>query len=103
MPQAQAFKLENLASIDGHAADGFEKELKRIVEDCMERPLTDGKREVSLHVRIKPEPDKTGDCTRVELLFFVKSKMPARESDVFHPRVKKTGQLVFDFGESEAQ
>ena len=91
------FNLETLKELDlGKVTKAFEHELKRCVQDCMDRPNDTASRTVTMQFTIKPVPDEMdGTCDTVSGEFEVKGKVPVRRSKRYSFGVKKTGSLMF--------
>lgn len=89
--------LASLADLDdGKVVLMFGAELKRCLQDCLNRP-TDGKaRKVSLVCSVKPVADDDGDCRGVRMGFDVKSALPPRTTIEYPLDVTKAGQAVFN-------
>lgn len=92
----QLFTLETLGELDmGKATKAFEHELRRCVQDCIDRPADSNARTVTLQMTLKPVPE--GDvCDTVSGEFEIKGKVPARRTRLYSFGVKKTGGLVFN-------
>ena len=89
------FNLETLKDLDmGKVVKAFEHELKRCVQDCLDRPHDSNARVVSMAMTIKPVPD--GEvCDTVSGEFEIKGKVPVRRTKVYSFGVKRTGSLMF--------
>jgi hypothetical protein len=90
------FNLETLKDLDmGKVTKAFEHELKRCVQDCLDRPADSTARTVTLALALKPVPD--GEiCDTVSGEFEIKGKVPVRRTRVYSFGVKKTGSLMFN-------
>lgn len=92
------FNLETLKDLDmGKVVKAFEHELKRCVQDCLDRPGDTTARQVTLSMQIKPvtDPMHTDVCDTVSGEFEIKGKVPVRRTRVYSFGVKKTGSLMF--------
>ncbi|TXH46016.1 MAG: hypothetical protein E6Q97_30420 [Desulfurellales bacterium] len=79
---------------DGRIARLLSTHLKRIAEDCMDRPADKTKRKVTLEFVAEPIPDDEGlGCDHVNLEIECKSKIPTYRSKKFEMRVSKGGFL----------
>jgi hypothetical protein len=96
----QIFKLETIHLIDSGKINAvFEQQMKRIVNDCIDRPLDDSERSVTISFKVKPNVSlKTGEteCSRVHVAIDVAGKVPTQKSRVIEMAVKQTGGLVFN-------
>jgi hypothetical protein len=85
--------LENLTDLDfGKARNAFDKELRRCVEDCLDRPNDEAARTVTLQLTLKPVSSGQ-ECEACKGEFEIKSKVPVRRTRSYHFGVKTTGQL----------
>lgn len=92
------FNLETLKELGmGIVSKAFEHELKRCVQDCLDRPGDKNARVVTLQMQIKPvvDPMKQDECDTVSGEFEIKGKVPVRRTRVYSFGVKKTGSLMF--------
>lgn len=98
MPFIQ-LSLESLEHLDdGRVAVAFQHELKRAVQDCIDRPSDKKPRTVTLELAIKPivAPDSSIiEMEGADGEFTVKSKVPTRKSKTYSFRSNKHGQLAF--------
>jgi len=78
---------------DGRIARLLTQHLKRIAEDCMDRPGDKTKRKVQLEFIAEPIPDDDGGCDHVNLEIECRSKVPTYRSKKFEMRVSKGGFL----------
>lgn len=89
-------KLENLADLDnGRVSLAFTHELKRAVQDCLDRPGDSTARKVTVVFTLKPITDEAGDCDTVNGDFKIKSTVPERKSKTYNFAARKSGHLVF--------
>lgn len=91
--------LGSLESLDdGRVAVAFQHELKRAVQDCIDRPADKKPRTVTLELSIKPivAPDSSIiEMEGADGEFTIKSKVPTRKSKTYNFRSNKHGQLAF--------
>lgn len=83
---------------DGRVAKAFLHELKRAVQDCMDRPGDDKARTVSLELKITPVVSTANGILEMEGAngeFSIKSKVPDRKSKTYSFRANKKGQLAY--------
>lgn len=95
----EAFTLDNLRLLDfGKIQEAFNQELQFTVKDCMDRPLDDAARTVSIQFTLKPVPDLSGvtaDCDKVAVACDITSKIPKRKTRVYEMKPKHDGTLTF--------
>ena len=82
-------------------------ELKRAVQDCLNRPTDKKTRKVYLEISMVPVPDDTGDLDHILIEFDATSKVPKRRTAPDKVGVTKAGQIFFmtegeDDGDDEA-
>ncbi len=91
--------LKSLETLDdGRVAAAFQHELKRAVQDCIDRPADKKPRTVTLELSIKPivAPDSSIiEMEGADGEFTIKSKVPTRKSKTYNFRSNKHGQLAF--------
>lgn len=94
----EKFEMKSLATIDGGRINAaFERELKRIREDCIDRPGLKRPRQVQLMVTLSPVMDDNGtDLASCNVQFQIKSSLPKRESKVFNMTADRRGDLLFN-------
>lgn len=101
--------LENVALIDGGRIKlAVDLHLKKLLDDCLDRPGTETSRELTLKLAVKPclDPD-TGECDDVDIEFEIGSKVPKHRSKPVNCTVRKstrgTMALFNDLSEDNAQ
>lgn len=95
MPLHQ-FTLDNLESLDlGKASIAFNQQIRRVAEDCIDRPGDGNARKVNLEILVKPVTEADGTCERVKLQIQVTSKVPSYRTRVYDLGLRKNGMLVF--------
>lgn len=98
MPQ-ERFSLENLPHLDfGKVPVAFDAEIKRVIQDCMDRPTDDKPRQVAIVFNIVPVPESTGSgivCDEVAMEVEIDSKVPKRRTKVYAMKTKANGDLMF--------
>lgn len=88
--------LANLKHLDdGKAAAAFDAHLKRIAQDCLDRPGDATARSVVMEVIVKPIVEDNGNCDRVDSQINVKSKIPTHKTRVFNFGLHRNGQFAF--------
>lgn len=91
--------LENLD--DGRVAVAFAHELRRSVQDCMDRPGDKKPRSVSLEFRLTPVVGDEGQCEGAEGEFEIKSKVPTRKSKTYSFSTNRKGHLIYSSNSPE--
>lgn len=95
--------LESLKDLDaGRISVAFQQQLKRAVEDCMDRPGEKAARNVVMNVKIVPIIAADGSCEETAAEFQITSKVPARKSKTYHFGIKKGGILYFSENSPDA-
>lgn len=94
--------LANLNDLDdGRVATAFLHELRRVVQDCMDRPGDKSARKVTLEFTLKPVIDEGGSCEAAEGDFKIKSTVPVRKSKTYSFGVNKKGHLSYSTNSPE--
>lgn len=97
MATLEKFSLKSLSTIDGERiALAFEQALRRVVQDCEDRPGEKKERTVSLTLAVKPVLDSDGVCDDCNIQVLVSDNVPKRKSKVYNMSVRKGGHLVFN-------
>lgn len=102
----RALTLENLEHLDFGKVDvAFQQHIKRVALDCLDRPVDDKARIVTMKVSVKPVPETDGTCDHVALQIKLSSSVPDHKTKVYDLLVKRSGQLLFseDSPENAAQ
>ncbi len=96
----QQFRIEDLKKFDfGIVATAFNKQVERVVSDCMDRPTDDKAREVMLVLKAKPLAVVSGssvDCEAVDVEFEIRSRVPTLRSKIVRMEPKADGRLLFN-------
>lgn len=84
-----------------HAASGtvdaaFAAHIKRVSEDCYDRPGCVSAREVQLLVKVTPCIDDNGLCETTKMEIEVSSKVPKHVSRPIDCGLRKGGKMVFN-------
>lgn len=101
MSRQEKFSLENLKMLDfGVIGAAFDAEMQRVVRDCMDRPLDDKPRTVSITFNVTPKPDLSRasgvvDCEKVSVECDITSKVPPRRTKIYEMTPKQDGTAVF--------
>lgn len=80
----------------GRVGAAFDLELKRIVQDCEDRPGDDKPRKVTIELTIEPVKDESGFCEQVWGRVHVSSSVPKRKTKPISFGVRRGGMLVFN-------
>lgn len=95
----EKFTLGNLPLIDnGLIAEAFDREMKRLVKDCDERPLEEKPRVLMLSVKITPKPETSGRgiiCDEVVVEFELTGKTPLQRTRLYTMKPKQDGSIMF--------
>lgn len=90
-------KLDTLQHAAGGTIDAaFAHHVKRVSEDCYDRPGCVTAREVSVLVKITPVIDEAGLCETTKMEVEVSSKVPKHVSRPIDCGLRKGGRLVFN-------
>jgi len=93
----EKFQLKSLAEIDGgRIAIAFEQALKRVIQDCEDRPGDKKERTVNLSLTVKPVLDADGFLDDCDVQLLVSDSVPKRKSKVYKMAVRKGGHLVYN-------
>lgn len=94
--------LANLNELDdGRVAVAFMHELRRVVQDCLDRPGDVSARKVSLEFCLKPVIAEDGQCESADGDFKIKSSVPVRKSKSYSFNVNKKGHLIYSSNSPE--
>jgi hypothetical protein len=93
--QLKLFETKTLAFFDGGSiAAEFDRELKKAIEDCRDRPGEERVRKVVLQVQLTPQVDNTGETVRCSVSFQAHAKLPSRRFGGHLLQMRKNGTLV---------
>lgn len=97
MGTLEKFSLKSLSSMDGERiAIAFEQALKRVVQDCDDRPGEKKERTVTLTLAVKPRLDVDGLCEDCDIQVAVTDSVPKRKSKVYNMSLRKGGHLLYN-------
>lgn len=97
MGTLEKFSLASLSTIDGERiAIAFEQALKRVVQDCDDRPGEKKERTVTLTLAVKPRLDVDGLCEDCDIQVAVTDSVPKRKSKVYNMSLRKGGHLLYN-------
>lgn len=90
------FGIDQLALIDGgRIKEAWEREMKRMREDCQDRPALNKPRQVHIVTSLVPVCGEDGTLESVKVAFDIDHKMPKRQSQVYDMKAVPGG-LVFN-------
>lgn len=93
----EVFNTESLARLDGgRLRVGLDLALKRLVDDCADRPGLKKARRVTLEIEILPVMEGGGELDSVIVEFGIKERIPARSSKAYNMRAGHDGALLFN-------
>ncbi len=96
----QQLSLATLQQVDnGKINAAFDHELKRIIEDCHDRPAMDKPRKLVLEVSVTPNQSTDSDqvyCSSVAMQIRVDAKIPGRRTKVYTMETKPSGTAFFN-------
>ncbi len=96
MRNLEKFDLAALAKIDGgRIGIAFEQALRRVVQDCDDRPGEKKERTITLTMAVKPVLDEDGMCEDVNAQMAVTDNVPKRKSKIYNMSMRKGGHLLF--------
>lgn len=88
--------LREIAEIDdGRINEAFTQAIRRIANDCDDRPGDDRPRKVTLEITFTPVCDEKGYVDSVKSQFQIKETIPTRKSKVMDFGLRKGGIFVF--------
>ena len=97
MSSRTVLSLDTVCDIDKQAVKtAFDRELKKMLDDCYERPQDKTARKVRLELLIVPKANDDGTAERVATEFHVTSKMPGRKSQMYDMQLKPNGRALFN-------
>jgi len=86
-----------LGTMDGERISiAFEQALKRVIQDCDDRPGEKKERTVTLTLAVKPRLDADGMCEDCDVQVAVTDSVPKRKSKVYNMALRKGGLLVYN-------
>ena len=90
----EQLKLETLGVVDPKIEVLFQKHVRHVVEDCMNRPHDGTARTISVEFALTPIPNPDdGSCDEVHVAVAAKSKVPTFRTKAFPMRPTKAGLL----------
>ncbi len=117
------FDLTSLSELDdARVLRAFQKECELAVKDCLDRPMEEKPRKVTLELLVTPVLDREAtagmlNCIGVKGEFEIKGRVPVRRSAPYEFRCNSKGEMIFntnsptvfdqktfaDFGEEESE
>lgn len=92
----EKFTLASLATIDGERiAIAFEQALKRVANDCDDRPGEKKPRTITLQLSIVPVLDAAGIADDCKVQATITDSVPKRKTRSYDMTMKKGGHLMF--------
>jgi hypothetical protein len=89
--------LDAIANLDGgRVRAAFDQALKRLREDCQDRPALATARKLRMDVILIPTVDEEGNLADVDVRFTMRDTIPARESKAYRMAALHDGSLVFN-------
>lgn len=96
MRNLEKLDLAALAKIDGgRLAIAFEQALKRVAQDCDDRPGEKKERSVSIQLLVKPIQDQDGMCEDCDVQVMIADNVPKRKSKAYNCSLRKGGMLMY--------
>jgi len=97
MGTLEKFSLKSLSTIDGERISiAFEQALRRVVQDCEDRPGEKTERTVTLKLAVKPRLAVEGLCDDCDIQVAVTDSVPKRKSKVYSMSLRKGGHLLYN-------
>ncbi len=92
----EKFTMDTIAEMDGgRIKAAFTQALKRLEDDCKDRPALKKARELHLVMTMTPVPDGA-DLDSVNVTFKIKESIPKRESKSYNMQAVRGGLLFND-------
>ncbi|MGC3968912.1 MAG: hypothetical protein QM775_16545 [Pirellulales bacterium] len=90
------FTVENWHELDeGRMARAVEQAIRRIVNDCKDRPGLDSARKLGLTLVFTPFTDDLNDIVEIKMDYDVKTSVPSTGRGGMSLGVQKNGELLF--------
>lgn len=93
-------KLDSFSKASPEAAEDWQRLLLAAVRDCIDRPMVDKARTVTLKLEVYPHPSDKDD---VLIEPTVTTKTPSRKHGAFRSMVTRNGQLLLKFADDSEQ
>lgn len=89
--------LDTLNILDnGKLVKAFGIEMKRLVQDCVDRPGDSTARKLSMEITITPQQEADGSCERATAEVQMIGKTPPRRSKPYEIMVTPSGQAIIN-------
>lgn len=99
----EKFSFESLATIDeGRIREAFNQAMKRIRDDCYDRPGVEKAREVKLVMKMAPLQSGDGSLHSVEVWFEIDDNLPKRGSARYNMRAAQGGLVYNELAREDA-
>lgn len=96
MPKTETLSLATLAQLhNGTVGIMFHDLMKKLGDDCQDRPALDKDRALAIVVRLRPRTDKKGNLQDVAVDVEFSSKLPNNRTNRYMMDVKKDGTVYF--------
>ena len=90
-------KLSTLEDLDGgRVTEAWQQAVKRVIEDCRDRPGVNKPRKILIEMSVTPVVDEAGEFDNVNTQFQIKDTTPDRKSKKYSMDWTRGNQLVFD-------
>lgn len=91
------FNTAALGQFDGgRLRVGLDQALKRVCDDCADRPGLKKPRRVTVEFEVMPVEFTDGELDSVQVEFSIKERIPARSSKAYNMRAGSNGALLFN-------
>jgi hypothetical protein len=95
-PVLHALTLDALKTLDlGKSQEAFQLHLRRLAQDCLDRPAESKARTLTMQVGVVPVTEGDGTCERVRLQIHFTSAVPKHRTRVYDMALRKNATLVF--------
>lgn len=103
MAVMEVLKLDTIKDLDdGRVAIAFDQNMKRAVQDCMDRPSDKKSRKVSIVCNVTPIVAVSGECEGAEVDFELKTSVPVQRTRSYTLIPNKVGHLKFSKNSPDA-
>lgn len=92
------FKALDTDFDDGALGVAFDLAFKQIVKDCMDRPMLDKDRKITICVVARPNPDTHAPTITADNIYVqssIKVSVPEKKTNVIIARTKQDGSAIF--------
>jgi len=100
----EKFSLAALSTMDGgRLNETFEQALRRLQEDCKDRPAVKGARKLTLTVSLAPLADDAGELESIDARIDFNEKAPKRASKIYNMESFAGGLLFNELSPDEVK